>query len=182
MANADMSLFQRAMNAPTISRLRRNHGLEHATMNILSQRFPGVRMAGHSDLRGFWVVGDVSIEEVRDAIEEALRRMRAGEYNLAVHQYCGTNFVVAGVLAGLAAGISMFGVGRRFRDKIERLPLAMTLATLAMILGMPLGLKLQEYVTTSAHPGGLRVVEITTKRRGLNGSRIKAHRIATRGG
>jgi hypothetical protein len=106
-----------------------------------------------------------------------MARLRAGEENLALHRNCGTNFVTAGVLTGLAAGLAMLGSGGRVRDKLERLPLAMLLATAALILAQPLGFVLQERVTTSGQPEGLRVVEIVATRRG----RIRAFRIATRG-
>jgi hypothetical protein len=161
---------------PLVSRVQRNHGLEHATLHVLSQRHPKRSFAGHSDVRGFWIIGDVPIEDVYEAVEEAIERLRKGERQLAIHRNCGTNYVTSGVLAGLAAGAAMFGVGKRVRDKLERLPLAMFVATLALIFSQPLGLLLQERVTTSPEPGNLQVVEIVTSRRG----RMKAHRITTR--
>jgi hypothetical protein len=170
-------LFKSLMDVPAVSRIRRNHGLEHATLHILSKRHPGQNLAGHSDARGFWLLGDVPIEDVQESIEEALTRMRAGEHDLAVHQNCGTNFVTAGSIAGLAAGMAMLGAGRRFRDKVERLPMAMALSTLALIIGQPLGSILQEHVTTSGHPGDLEVTEIVASRRGG----IRAYRVTTRG-
>jgi hypothetical protein len=164
------------LELPFVSRVRRNHGLEHATLHVLSQRYPKRNLAGHSDIGGFWIMGDVSIEDIYEAVEEALSRLQDGEKNLAVHRNCGTNFVTSGVLAGLAAGVTMLGVGRRTRDRLERLPIAMFVATLAMIFSQPLGFFMQEHVTTSAEPDGLEVVEIVTSRRG----KMKAHRITTR--
>lgn len=163
-------------DTPFISRIRRNHGLEHATLHVLSERHPKRNLAGHSDTGGFWIIGDVSIEDVYESVEEALSRLKDGEKNLAIHRNCGTNFVTSGVLAGLAAGVAMFGVGKRTRDKLERLPIAMFVATLALIFSQPLGFSLQERVTTSATPGDLEVIEIVATRRG----RMKAHRITTR--
>jgi len=181
MTNAEPNLMQKIIETPPVSRVRRNHGLEHATLNILSQRFPHLRLAGHSDFKGFWIIGNVPIEAVQDAVEEALSRMRAGETNLAVHHNCGTNYVTAGMLAGVAGAITMIGVGRRWRDKLERLPVAMSLATLALIVGMPLGSLVQARVTTSGDPGEMQVVEIMTKMRGTASGRLKAHRVITRG-
>jgi hypothetical protein len=94
-----------------------------------------------------------------------------------VHSNCGTNFVTAGTVAGLAGAFAMFGVGRKFKDKLERLPLAASLATIGLILAQPLGLLVQERITTSGQPGGLEVVDIKASRRG----RIRAHRVTTRG-
>jgi hypothetical protein len=176
MAESGSLLVKERREMPIISRVQRNHGLEHATLHVLSQRYPKRSLAGHSDTRGFWVIGDVPIEDVYEAVEEALDRLRKGEKHLAVHRNCGTNYVTSGVLAGLAAGVAMFGVGKRMRDKLERLPFAMFVATLALIFSQPLGYLLQERVTTSAEPGNLQVVEIVASRRG----RMKAHRISTR--
>jgi hypothetical protein len=113
---------------------------------------------------------------VYESVEEGLSRLREGEKNLAIHRNCGTNFVTSGVLAGLVAGVTMLGVGGKARDKLERLPFAMFLATLALIFSQPLGFKIQQQVTTSANPGSLQVIEIAAARRG----RMKAHRITTR--
>jgi len=103
--------------------------------------------------------------------------MLGGEHDLAVHEHCGTNFVTAGILTGLAAGGSMFGVGRSFRDKVERLPLAIMMATMALIFSQPLGFLFQERVTTSGNPGNLKVVGINATKRG----RINAYRVITQG-
>jgi hypothetical protein len=168
--------FKMVLNQPLVARVRRNHGLEHATLHILSQRFPGRSMAGHSDTKGFWIVGDLGTEDVQSVVDEALQRMKAGERKLAIHPNCGTNFVTSGILAGLAAFMAMVGTGRRVRDRLERIPLVMTLATLALIVAQPLGLMVHENVTTSADLGELEVVEIIPPRR----NRPKAHRIITR--
>ena len=175
MSDSLSNQFLSLLNFSPMQRIRRNHGLEHATLNLLSRRFPGRPLAGHSDLNGFWIVGDISTGDLGSVVQEAWQRLSNGERELAVHPSCGTNFVVAGVLAGIAASGAMIGVGRRFRDKAERLPLAISLATLALILAQPLGLLLQEKVTTSGELGLLRVVEITPRHRG----RIKMHRIIT---
>jgi hypothetical protein len=176
MANGEAIQVNQKRRQPFISRIQRNHGLEHATLHILAQRYPKRSLAGHSDAGGFWILGDVPIEDVYESVEEGLQRLRDGEKHLAVHRNCGTNFVTSGVLAGLVAGISMLGAGQRTRDKLERLPFAMFLATLALIFSQPLGMALQERVTTSGDPGSLQVIEIAATRKG----RMKAHRITTR--
>jgi uncharacterized protein YqhQ len=127
---------------------------------------------------GFWVVGDVSTEELGSAVQEALSRLRGGERKLAVHPTCGTNYATAGVLAGVAASVALVGTRRRWQDVIERLPLAATLATLAIIVAQPLGLLLQERITTSGDPEALEVVAILLKK---NRGRVKVHRVLTEG-
>jgi hypothetical protein len=170
-------LFKSLLGIPGVSNIRRNHGLEHATLHILADRFPGIAMAGHSSASGFWLLGEVATEDVRSAVSEALKRMRGGEPELAVHSNCGTNFVTSGTVAGLAGALAMMGAGGRWQDKFERLPLAATLATVGLILAQPLGLKVQERITTSGVPGSLEVIDIIPTRRG----RIKAHHVLTRG-
>jgi hypothetical protein len=175
MTDSPSSFAKPILEIPAIARTRRNHGLEHATLHVLAKSHPHIPLAGHSDAGGFWVLGDVSIEDVQIAVDEALSRLRAGEHKLAIHPNCGTNFATAGILAGLSAGAAILG-GRSKRDRIERLPLAALMATMALIVAQPLGTRIQERVTTSGDPGDLRVVEIVANRRG----RWKAHRIVTR--
>ncbi|MEA3350485.1 MAG: DUF6391 domain-containing protein [Chloroflexota bacterium] len=173
MSALEIPLIQSLLNIPIISRIRRNHGLEHATLHIISKRYPGRRMGGYSNARGFWLIGDIPTEAVQECVDEALRRLRNGEHNLAVHPNCGTNFAIAGTLAGIAGVIGMWRAGPRKRDKLERLPLVATLATLAIIVARPFGLAAQKHITTSGLQGGLEITEIIPK--------LKAHRIITRG-
>jgi hypothetical protein len=121
------------------------------------------------------VIGDITLQEVEAGVSEALRRMQAGETNLAVHPNCGTNFVTSGILASTAALAAMFGAGRRLQDKLWRLPVAATMATLALIASQPLGRLIQERVTTSGELNTLRVVKITPSRRG----KVNAFRVST---
>ncbi len=165
------------LKIPALSRLQRNHGLEHATLNILAGTHPELSLAGHSDVGGFWILGNVETEDLQEAIGEALERMRDGEHGLAVHANCGTNLVASGALAGFAAWLGTLGTGRDTRQKAERLPLVIGLATMALIAGQPLGLLLQARFTTSGHPGSLEVIDIVPTQRG----RMRAHRVVTRG-
>ena len=177
MSNSMNGWLGSILNLDPISRIRRNHGLEHATLHVLSERFPRTSMAGHSDTGGFWILGDVPQDAVESAVAVALDRLRKGEAELAVHPNCGTNFVTSGTVAGIAASLAMFGAGKRMRDKLERVPLAASLATLALIAAQPLGLYLQEQITTSGIPGELEIIEISHNPR----SNINAYRITTRG-
>jgi hypothetical protein len=134
-------------------------------------------MGGYSDPGGFWLIGNLSTEAVQAAVEEALGRMQAGERNLAVHPNCGTNFATAGALAGMAGAAAMLGAGKRTRDKLERLPLAAALATLALMIAQPLALTIQARITTSGEPGAMEVKRI----RRMQPGRLTIHRIETRG-
>lgn len=158
-----------------ISRTRRNHGLEHATLNLLAKSHAGKAFAGHSDGNGFWILGDIPSEELYTAIEDALTKLRAGRSELAIHKNCGTNLLVSGFAAGLAGAAGLIGAGDKPRDKFERLPLIALFGTAALILARPLGPTLQRKVTVDANPGNLQITGIS--RHILNG--MPAHRIRT---
>lgn len=161
---------------PILSRIRRNHGLEHASIHVLSRLHPGITLVGHSDAGGFWIIGDLTTEQVREGIFTALARLRRGEHKLAIHPNCGTNFVTSGAFAGLAAAAALIGA-RSAGDRFARLPLAIVLATLGLIVAQPFGFMVQERVTTSGNPEELEITEIIPTQRG----RLKAHRVVTRG-
>ena len=157
------------------SRTRRNHGLEHATLNLLHKAHPRQKLAGHSDAGGFWILGEISTSELSQTVEEALERLKTGQTSLAIHQNCGTNLLISGFTAGLAGAAGLIGVGERKRDKIERIPLITTLSVLALILSRPLGPLLQKNITTSSDLGSLNIISIS--KHGM--SRTTAHRIKT---
>ncbi len=162
---------------PVILHIRRNHALEHATLHMLSTQVPHTMLMGHSDVGGFWIIGDVAPETLHAAVQEAIARLRAGERQLALHPNCGTNFVTAGTLAGLAGASAMLGSGRRVQDKLARLPIAAALATVALILSQPLGMLMQDRVTTCADLNDLEVTAITHRKQG----QLTIHRVQTRG-
>jgi hypothetical protein len=164
------------LDHPIVSRVRRNHGLEHATIHLLSRRYPGRSFAGNSDPKGFWIWGDVGTEELADVVTEALARLQGGEYNLALHPNCGTNFVTYGIAAGLGSMLALWGA-RRTRDKLERLPLVAVFSTLGLIAAQPLAHRLQQRVTTSGDPGGLMIVDVIRSQQG----QLVFHRITTKG-
>lgn len=164
----------RIIEHPYILKIRRNHGLEHASLTILSQQKPALVLSGISFAGGFYVLGEVETGDLRTAVFMALTRMQNGEKALAVHPNCGTNFVVSGFVAGFLAWLGMLNARDR-RDKIERLPLIITLVTLAIIYTRPLGPLLQERVTTSGEPGALKIVDIYPLRIG----NMRLHRVVT---
>jgi hypothetical protein len=161
------------LDAPLISATRRNHGLEHATLHILAGHYPGKALAGHSNPGGFFILGDVPTESVREAVAEALVRMQNGERKLAVHPDCGTNYIVAGALAGTLAWLGMTGA-KSSRQRLDRLPLVILLSALGFMVSQPLAPLIQERITTSGDPGDMAIVDVYPVRKGV-------HRIVTRG-
>ena len=155
-----------------LSRIRRNHGLEHATIHVLSEGQKRFSAQGNSDHRGFHlnVYGDVTEAEVAAAVAEAHRRLNAGEHHLAVHPNCGTVLVTTAALATLAAQ-TVLAVENWREPKAGRvgpasflnaMPGAIVAVVVALIVGRPLGVQLQERYTVD---GDLRDLEVVSVRR-----------------
>lgn len=159
-----------------VRRIRRNHALEHATVHLLSQRFPGQPMAGRSTPSGFYLYGNVPMEAVVAAAHEALERLRRGERHWAIHPGCGTNYVASGTTAGLAAFLTLGLFPHRRRREV--LPLVILAAVFALIAAQPLGPWLQDRVTTLADPGDMEIVGV----RALPGGFVRTYFVETRGG
>lgn len=187
----------------TISRIRRNHGLEHATIHVLSENYSQFSAQGNSDHRGFSlnIYGDIAADQVDAAVQEAHERLRKGEHSLAVHPNCGTVLITTAVMATLAVQL-VFGVeslrsdasSSRFSTLFNTGPMAVLMAVLAIIVSRPLGMKLQAQYTTDGHIGDLEIVRVRSVSPSLvtrlfqilltGGSgryQPKAYRIETRG-
>jgi hypothetical protein len=166
-----------------VSRVRRNHALEHATINILSQQHGRLRVVARSSLWGFYIYGDVPTDKVIVAAQEGLRRLKAGQRQMAIHPTCGTNLVIAGILAGTGAFLALGGLSKKkkpegFFRHLARLPLVWTAAVAGIMLAQPLGPLLQAYVTTQPDVGDLRIVDVTRERR----AGVLVHHVRTGGG
>ena len=169
------------LNLPFISRVRRNHALEHATMHVLAERIHHLRLVGRSSLWGFYLYGEVPTEAVVAAAQEGLRRLKAGQQRFAVHPNCGSNLAVAGTLAGLGAFL-VLGESNADRTKsrwerLSRLPLAFVAATAGIVLAQPLGKFVQAYITTQPNVGDLRIASVTQEQR----AGILVHQVRTAG-
>ena len=123
--------------------VKQNHALEHATIVLLSRKFPEARLSGISFAAGFFVFGDVPTAEVKRCADEALFLLRTSQPELAVHERCGTNLAVSALLTGLSA-MSVARLRRPY-GSANNVILA---STAAMILARPLGLTVQRYITT----------------------------------
>ena len=154
----------------TISRIRRNHGLEHATIHVLTEKYKQFSAQGNSDHRGFSlnIYGNLDEYQVEAAVKEAHERLRRGEHHLAVHPNCGTVLVTTASLATLAVQL-VFGTESLRGDassnnKLTKIfntgPMAVLMAALAIIVSRPLGMKLQAKYTTDGRIGDMEVVRV----------------------
>jgi hypothetical protein len=167
---------------PIVRRVRRNHGLEHATINVLTAKIKGLRMAGRSSDSGFVLMGNVPTAEVEAAVIEALGRMRKGERRLALHPNCGTNLVTTAALTTLTGLIGFRGSSRPL--SLDRVSGIMMFMMLAILASQPLGMKLQEHFTTDGDPGELQVISIIRREMQWPFSRrpVTVHQVITRHG
>ncbi|RJQ08864.1 MAG: hypothetical protein C4558_07375 [Dehalococcoidia bacterium] len=143
-----------------IDDIRRNHGLEHATVAVLFARHGPQRLAGRATSDGFYIIGRVDDVTLRSCAEEALARMQRGEASLAVSPHCGTNIAVTGAVTAAA---TMAALARGPRDGIrDRFGNAFTAAMLGVVLAQPLGRLVQTRLTTRADLHGFELVGIRT--------------------
>ena len=160
------------LDLPPYLATRRNHAVEHATLKILARNYDDKTLAGHSNPTGFFLFGDMAVEDIRSAVDEAMSRLRAGETQLAIHPGCGTNVATSLVLPATFAWIPMQGT-RSNRWRLLLIPIALTLAVFGYFLSKPLGPWLQRNITTEPDLGNLRVTEIVAVRKGV-------HRVVTK--
>jgi hypothetical protein len=158
-----------------LDRIRQHHGIEHATVTLLSQRIKGAQLVARSDFDGFTVFGEVGTADLRATAEEALARLQAGERELRIHPNCGTNLAAAGILSGVAAFVA--GSGQRRSLWWDRLPSAILAATLALLAAPSVGRWLQEHVTTSSQVAGLRIAGVERSPGGQLKPPVVTHRV-----
>ncbi|GBD16513.1 hypothetical protein HRbin26_01411 [bacterium HR26] len=135
-------------------RLRRNHALEHATINVIEERYGPSRLTGMARPDGFLIRGGAPAGLVLEAAQEALERLRAGERRLAIHPRCGTTLVAS----QLVLALTFLGVLLLTRQLTLWPFLAGILA--AGLLGPRLSPWLQRWVTTDARVGSLAITGI----------------------
>ncbi len=141
--------------------LRKNHALEHATINVLEERYGrGLPLAGYAEKNGFFIKGWINSWEVEDAAREGLRRLQQGENKLAIHQRCGSTLLVANLVASILFLVFLFMTG------IFNFIYLLFALILANIVGSPLGVIMQRYLTTSTNVDGLYVksIEVSSPR------------------
>ncbi len=155
------------LDLPPYLATRRNHALEHATLKILARKYDDKGLAGHSNPAGFFVFGDVALDDIRNAIQEAMTRLRSGEWELAIHPGCGTNVATSLVLPATLAWLPLQGT-RSNRWRLLLIPIALTFAVFGYLLSKPLGPWLQRNITTKADLGPLQVTEVTAVRKGVH--------------
>jgi hypothetical protein len=169
----DSDLLQQLSFIPGLKEilmLRQVHALEHATVWILSEntasphqnphftptRTDNETLGGLSTEKGFYLYGEVPLQQLQRGVITALHRFRAGEWDLAVHPRCGTNVSVALLLS---AGLTLSSHLLLPKDPISQL-LGMGLGmSVASSVAPDVGEWAQKYLTTAV-PFNLELEQI----------------------
>ena len=146
--------------------------MDLATRLLLARKYKDQNMAGHSNPTGFFLFGEMTTEDIRNAINEASTRLRAGERNLAIHPGCGTNLATTTLLPATFAWVPLQST-RSLRWRLLLIPLALVFAAFGYLLSKPLGPWLQANITTEADLGPMQVMDIVVVRKGV-------HRVITK--
>jgi len=146
-----MDVLKRIVNT-----VRRNHALEHATVTIMLSRYGPMRVVGRAAMDGFYIYANVTTEQLRELVQQALSRLQRGEANLAVSPLCGTNIAVAGIMAGVAS----YAAQSRKKGVMDGLSRSVTAAMLAAVLAQPVGRLIQKHYTTSPDLEGVEIVSV----------------------
>jgi len=146
---------QQIINIAKNKAIRRNHALEHATINVL-EKYAGGRLplSGLAQKNGFIISGTQDPNLVVEAAQEGLSFLKKGECQLAIHRNCGTSIAIANFLAALLFLIFLIQTGH---FSIFAIVIALLLANL---LGPYLGKFIQKYFTTSCDVEDLEIVGI----------------------
>jgi hypothetical protein len=162
--NQDSEVLQQLGFIPGLKEflmLRQVHALEHGTVWVLSETKQGYHkdnenLGGLSTPNGFYLYGDVNRLDLQKAVSKALKRFRAGAWNLAVHPRCGTNTSVNLLLTTTL----MLGAHLLLpRNPVEQVLGLMLATSTAAELSPDMGLWTQKYLTT-AIPFNLELIQI----------------------
>jgi hypothetical protein len=142
-------------------RMRQNHALEHATINVLRQRHRVRTVVGMPSEDGFHLRGRVSPDTVITATQEALRRLKKGERNLASSRSCPTSLVSTQVLLAGIFLIIVLAIWREFTVP----PILIALLGGAL-LGPPVSPYLQRLILIEPDLGSMQFRDVEVEHRG----------------
>ncbi len=142
-------------------RLRRNHALEHATINVIEEQFGPQQMGGIAHSDGFTIRSAVPPQIIENAARIGLNRMSRGDKDLAIHRRCGTSIAVANLLSSVLFLFIILGTGR------FSLGLILLAIIGANMLGPLVGDYVQRYITTSTDVQNMEIVEVEMGRGGM---------------
>jgi hypothetical protein len=136
-----------------------NHGLEHATITILIEKYGMQTIAGRASSDGFYIFGDVDTGLLLECTKDALHRMNNGNKELAISTFCGTNILTTGTLTTFFTILS--NQFYKHSNRLEKILNALTWSILAVMLAQPIGRWIQKMVTTSGNVENIEIESIS---------------------
>ncbi|MFO7818714.1 MAG: DUF6391 domain-containing protein [Halanaerobacter sp.] len=131
--------------------LRKNHALEHATVNLLEEKYGYRNLSGLAKENGFYINGVFNPQDVKAAAQEGLLRLQQGEKGLVVHKQCGTSLTVANLVSAVVFVLLLFMTGS---FSLMNMILAIIVAN---FIGPQLGVWVQKNYTTSAEVDNMEI-------------------------
>ncbi len=133
------------------SAARRNHAIEHATVNVLEERYGTVALDGYSTSEGFRIRGPIDPAMLLDAAREGLLRLQRGDRALAVHVRCATTLTASHLVMSslLIASLVVAEVASIFNIALSLL--------IAVALAPKLSRWLQRWIITSMDVKGMSI-------------------------
>lgn len=140
--------------------VRRNHAIQHATVNVLEERYGPSDLDGYATTEGFHIRGKIDPALLFDAAREGLLRLQRGDRALAIQRRCATT-LAAGHVSVAATLLAVIAASHAFS------PLNLALvALLAMALAPKLSRLLQRITTSMDVKGmGIGSIELVPPRR-----------------
>ena len=145
-------------------RIRQNHALEHATVNVLEEHFGQTSLGGYATKDGFKLRGasNISPELILEAAQTGLSRLRKGEKELALHTRCGSSLLISNFL------FSILIIAVLIFMKFFNLFLFIALIIGINLLARPLGRLTQKYITTSPDVENIMITKLDVQQAGSN--------------
>ncbi len=137
--------------------LRGNHALEHATINVLEEKFGYQGLAGMANENGFIIQGMVDPLHLEMAAAAGLRRLQQREDSLVIHDRCGTSILAANFVTSVIFLLLLLQTG------MFNLINVLLAIFLAQIIGPIVGKIIQRYLTTSTQVDDFQIVGVEYK-------------------
>ncbi len=138
----------------TNKRVRKNHAIEHATINVLEETGRYSNLSGLSKEDGFFIRGPLEPTTIERAARVALARLKNGETELVVHKRCGTTMATINFIAAITFIALLLITGY-----LSFLNVLLSLVV-ATILGPILSPTVQRHITTSSDVHDMEIVGV----------------------
>lgn len=145
----------------TNRKVRRNHALEHATINVLEGQGVVAGVSGMAFDDGFSLSGLLDPETVLLASRAALEKLSKGERRLAISRRCGTTVVVVNTISASVFLLLLFMTG-----KLSVFPVILSLLA-AYVLGPIASPFVQRLITTDPDVGSLQITGVEKRSRAV---------------